>query len=102
MVEPLDFINQDRNLYLTQEMMRKVDRFTMAHSIEGRVPFVSFESLNFASGLSFEKLTSGENLKPLLRRAFRNHLPPAIIKRAKHGFNVPIDYWLKNDWFFLI
>ena len=101
-LNPIDFINHDRKLYLTQEMMRKVDRFTMAHSIEGRVPFVSQESLNFSYGLSFEKLTSGEDLKPLLRGAFSNKLPPTIAKRAKHGVNVPIDYWLKKDWFFLV
>ena len=102
MLNPIDFINHDRKLYLTQEMMRKVDRFTMAHSIEGRVPFVSHESLIFSHGLSFEKLTSGEDLKPLLRGAFSNQLPPTVTKRPKHGFNVPIDYWLKKDWFFLV
>lgn len=101
-LEPMDFVNHDRKFYLTQEMMRKIDRFTMAYSIEGRVPFVSFESLRFASGLPFEKLVKGSTLKLALRKALSDELPRDLIRRAKHGFNVPIDYWLRNEWKFLV
>jgi asparagine synthase (glutamine-hydrolysing) len=101
-LEPLDFINHDRKFYLTQEMMRKLDRFTMSHSIEGRVPFVSSESIRFATQLSYEQLINGNVLKSSLRQTFNSHLPIEIIKRKKHGFNVPIDHWLKNDWLFLV
>lgn len=96
--EPNDYIRQDRNFYFPFEMLRKVDRMTMAHSIEGRVPFAAPHLLALANSLSFNDCVRGDTLKWILRRAFSDILPDRVIKRPKHGFNVPIDYWLKNDW----
>lgn len=93
-----DYIKQDRLFYLPNEMLKKVDRMTMAYSIEGRAPFVAPEVLSHADKLKYEHLIRGDELKWVLRRAFADILPQDIIARPKHGFNVPIDHWLKNDW----
>ncbi len=97
-----DYIRQDRLFYLPNEMLKKVDRMTMAYSIEGRAPFVAPEVLAHADKLKYAHLIKGEELKWILRRAFENILPREIISRPKHGFNVPIDHWLKDDWYFLM
>ena len=96
--EPMDFIRQDRECYLPYEMMVKLDRMTMAYSVEGRAPLVAPALLNFVQNLDFEHMIKGSTLKPVLREAFSDLLPNEITKRPKHGFRVPIDYWLKGEW----
>lgn len=100
--EPTDFVRQDREFYLPFEMMRKMDRMTMAHSVEGRAPFVASEVLAMCEQLTYEQMVTGGTLKPLLREAFNGVLPERIRQRPKHGFNVPIDHWLKGGWHHLI
>lgn len=95
---PVDYIKQDRNFYLPNEMLRKADRMGMAESIEIRVPFVAKSVLEFVGELSFHDLIRGKKLKALLKDAFSDVLTEDILNRRKHGFNVPIDFWLKNDW----
>lgn len=98
----LDYLKHDRKFYLPFEMLRKLDRMTMAHSVEGRVPFVSPKILKLVDRLSFDQLVRGENLKWVLREAFRGVLPEEIYTRPKHGFNIPIDHWLKGSWKYLV
>ncbi len=71
---------------------------TMAFSIEGRTPFVAPMILKHAENLKYSHLINGRTQKVCLRKAFANILPAEIIARPKHGFNIPIDYWLKNGW----
>lgn len=92
------FIAQDRDFYMPQEMLRKVDRMTMACSVEGRVPFAAPAVLAHAGKLSFSSMVRGDTLKWALRQAFADILPQSIVARPKHGFNVPIDHWLKSEW----
>lgn len=96
--QPIDFIRQDRQCYLPFEMMPKLDRMTMAHSVEGRAPLVAPAIMNFVEGLRFDHMVKGDTLKPLLREAFSGLLPESVWKRPKHGFRVPIDHWLKGEW----
>jgi len=70
----------------------------MAHSVEGRAPFVAPYVLNFVKGLKFEHMVQQGLLKACLREAFSASLPKSIINRPKHGFRVPVDSWLKNEW----
>ncbi|WP_461209869.1 asparagine synthase (glutamine-hydrolyzing) [Desulfocurvus sp. DL9XJH121] len=96
--KPNDFILHDKAFYLTNEMLRKVDRMTMAFSVESRVPFTAPAVLAFTDKLDFQyKVRDGE-LKWALREAFADDLPEAVVRRPKHGFNVPVDYWLKTGW----
>ena len=92
------FVRHDRAFYLPFEMMRKLDRMTSAWSVEGRAPFVSPALLGHVKDFSHTQLVNGETLKPVLREAFKDQLPPEVSGRPKHGFNVPIDHWLKGAW----
>ena len=96
--DPLQFIAQDRSFYLPNEMLNKLDRMTMAHSVEGRVPFAAPKVLAHAQRLNYSQMVRGNTLKWALRQAYAEILPGDIIQRPKHGFNVPIDHWLKNEW----
>lgn len=95
---PLDFIENDRDFYMTNEMLTKLDRMTMAFSVEGRVPFASKKVQRHARRLEYSQLIKKDSLKWVLREAYRDVLPDELINRPKHGFNVPIDSWLRNDW----
>jgi asparagine synthase (glutamine-hydrolysing) len=97
-----DFITQDRLFYFPNEMLRKVDRMTMAFSVEGRVPFAAPAVLSHADKLSFSHMIRRDTLKWCLREAFKDILPEEIISRPKHGFNVPIDHWLNGEWLDLV
>jgi asparagine synthase (glutamine-hydrolysing) len=54
--------------------------------------------LEYTKDLSYYDLIKDDRLKSLLKDAFKGTIPNQIINRPKHGFNVPIDLWLKNDW----
>lgn len=100
---PIDYITHDRNFYFPNEMLSKVDRMTMAYCVEGRVPFAAPEVLSLASRLNLDQMVSKAGvLKWALRKAFSDMLPAHVLSRPKHGFNVPIDHWLRNDWAHLI
>lgn len=96
--EPLQYVAQDRNFYLPNEMLCKLDRMTMAYSVEGRVPFAAPAVLAHAERLNYSQMVRGDRLKWALREAYSDILPPDIIERPKHGFNVPVDHWLKGEW----
>lgn len=99
---PEDFIRHDRNFYLPFEMLRKVDRMGMAHSIEGRPPFAAPSVIGLADQLGFDSMVRGETLKWMLRKAFEDILPKEVTQRPKHGFNVPVDRWLRHEWAHLL
>jgi len=96
--EPIDYLRHDRAFYFPNEMLSKIDRMTMAYSVEGRAPFAAFSVQSLANQLAWGDLVRGNQLKWALREAFRDELPPELLDRKKHGFNVPIDHWIKNDW----
>lgn len=97
-INPIDFIKHDRNFYLNNEMLFKLDRCTMLHSIESRSPFTSSMVSNYVKNLKIETLMKNNTLKYLIKKAFKKHLPQSILNRPKHGFNVPIDHYLANQW----
>ena len=96
--DPEGYVANDRALYMPNEMLRKLDRMTMAHSVEGRVPFAAPTVLALAEKLKYSQMVRGHTLKWALREAFSDVLPDSIVERPKHGFNVPIDHWLKGEW----
>lgn len=88
----------DTRLYLPNDMLVKVDRMTMAHGLEARVPFLDHRLVEFAAALPTSlKLRNYRDGKYLLKAAMRNRLPDSIIHRKKAGFNVPNARWIKND-----
>jgi asparagine synthase (glutamine-hydrolysing) len=96
--EPLDYLRHDRAFYFPFEMLSKVDRMTMAFSVEGRAPFAAPAVQKFAARLPWQQLIRDGQLKWVLRQAFAGELPEEIVSRPKHGFNVPIDHWLQGEW----
>jgi len=95
---PLDqMLYVDTRIWLPDDLLLKADKMTMANAIELRVPFLDHRMVEYAATLpAASKLHKGTG-KVLLRRAMANDLPPAILKRPKKGFPVPIGPWLKTS-----
>lgn len=86
----------DSSIILPDSYLEKVDRPTMAHSIEVRVPFLDANLTEYAMGLpASQKVRRGEK-KWLLRRALRGLVPDEILDGKKTGFGVPVDFWLRR------
>jgi len=82
---------------LPNSLLMKVDKMTMAHALEARVPFLDYKFLSVALGLSQSKKISFFSTKIFLRNYMQNRLPPSVLRRRKHGFIVPIGRWLENE-----
>ncbi|MEI6631161.1 MAG: asparagine synthase (glutamine-hydrolyzing) [bacterium] len=82
---------------LPNSLLMKVDKMTMAHGLEARVPFLDHKFLLAALGLRSSKKVSLFSTKIFLRRYMRGRLPESILKRRKHGFILPIGKWLQNE-----
>ena len=88
----------DTRLYLPNDMLTKVDRMTMAHSLEARVPFLDHRVVEFCASVPPRlKLKGLRKKKHLLKQAMRNRLPDAVVKRRKEGFNQPVPRWISED-----
>ena len=84
--------------WLTDDLLVKVDRMTMAHSLEGRVPFLTPALVDLAINLPQTERINGKNSKIALRRIARHYLPWVFAYRGKHGFVLPMRNWLA-EWF---
>ncbi len=84
----------DLKLYLEGDILAKVDRASMANSLEVRVPLLNTLLLNFSAGLSRDLKVGWWTTKYLLRRAMQDLLPAGILRRRKKGFNMPVAKWL--------
>jgi asparagine synthase (glutamine-hydrolysing) len=95
-----DFITRrtflDVRTWLPDQMLTKVDRASMAYSLEARVPFLDHRIVELALSLPDEAKITILTLKRFLRLAFRDLLPPSLLRRPKHGFRVPLDEWLRG------
>ncbi|MDX1741343.1 MAG: asparagine synthase C-terminal domain-containing protein, partial [Rhodothermales bacterium] len=96
---PLDrMLYVDTRFYLPNDMLVKLDRMTMAHSLEARVPFLDHTLVEFLSSIPARyKLRRLRHKKWLLKAAMSRHLPDARLWRKKQGFNVPKGVWLRGD-----
>ena len=82
--------------WLPDDLLMKVDRTTMAHGLEARVPFLDRRVVELAMRMpAAVKWRDGVG-KWVLRSAFREMLPPAVAERPKHGFNVPLTSWFRG------
>ena len=83
---------------LVDEMLMKVDRMTMAHSLEARVPLLDHKVVEYAfqipAGLKLRVTDDGQATKYVLKKAMEKYLPRDIIYRNKQGFNIPIKHWM--------
>jgi asparagine synthase (glutamine-hydrolysing) len=87
----------DQSTYLPHDLLVKMDRAAMAHSLEARSPLLDQELAAFAAGLPESLLFDGDVGKALMRHAYRDELPPEILTRPKMGFGVPLASWLRAE-----
>ena len=92
--EPLDrMLAADTASYLPDDLLTKMDRATMAHSVEARAPLLDHLLVEFAATLPPSRKLDGQVTKVLLREVSRGLLPPNLVERPKHGFSVPLGAW---------
>jgi len=84
-------------LYLQECVLMKVDRASMAHSLEVRVPFLDVDLVTHAFSLRSDYKLRGRQTKIILREALRRDLPESILRRKKAGFAMPVAAWLQQD-----
>jgi asparagine synthase (glutamine-hydrolysing) len=82
--------------YLPDDLAVKMDRMSMAHSLEARSPFLDTALIEYLASVAATRKVGLRRLKPLLRRALRPMLPDEIWNRRKHGFGVPVGRWFKD------
>lgn len=87
----------DSKTFLLDDDLTKVDRMTMANSLEARVPLLDHELLEHVAMLPPRLKTRGLQTKTLLRSVARGLLPPSIQKGTKKGFTPPLPFWIKNE-----
>ena len=85
------------NTDLPCDMLVKVDRMSMAHSLEVRSPFLDYRLFEFAAGLPDRAKLRGRTTKVMLRQLARQLLPRSTWNRPKRGFSIPLDRWLRED-----
>ena len=87
----------DSKVQLVDDMLTKVDRMSMAHSLEVRVPLLDLGLVEFMASLPGNLKVRRLKLKYLMKRVAKRLLPPEILSRPKSGFHVPIPRWIKHD-----
>lgn len=86
----------DQQYYLPDDILQKVDRMSMAHSLEMRPPFLDHRIVEFAARLPEHMKISGSQHKVVLKRLMRDKLPGAVLRRPKTGLDIPAHDWLRG------
>lgn len=95
---PLDrLLSLNIETYLVDDLLVKMDRTSMAHSLEVRSPFLDTELVQLAALLPPSLKARGLSLKRVLKRSVSDLLPKEILSRPKRGFGVPLDRWFRQD-----
>ena len=90
-------LHVDVTTYLPGDLLVKMDRATMANSLEARSPFLDHELMEFAARLPVSLKIAHGTGKYLLKAVGRGWLPDEILDRRKMGFGVPLASWLRNE-----
>jgi len=95
--DPLGLIQYlDTKTYLVGDILTKVDRASMANSLEVRVPLLDHKLVEWMSGLPASLKLRGSNGKRLLKKSMEPYLPSAVLYRPKMGFAVPLAQWFRG------
>lgn len=84
---------------LPDDMLTKVDRMSMAYSIETRTPFLDYRIVELLYGVDKQVKLPGYNRKNILKKTIGNNLPKIILNSPKRGFSVPLRKWFREDSF---
>ncbi len=87
----------DTKRYLPDDILTKVDRMSMAHSLEVRSPFLDHRVFEFAARLPYQQKIQDGETKRILKQAFAKDLPEEVLQPRKRGFSVPMDRWLRGE-----
>jgi asparagine synthase (glutamine-hydrolysing) len=90
------YLGFDQRYYLTDDLLQKVDRMSMAHSLEVRPPYLDHRIIEFASTLPNRFKVRGRTLKVILKSLMKSKLPPSVIRRAKNGLDIPAHDWFRG------
>ena len=82
--------------YLPDDLAVKMDRMSMAHSLEARSPFLDTALIDYLARLPARRKVGLRSVKPMLRKSFGGLLPDWVWDRPKHGFGVPVGSWLRG------
>jgi len=82
---------------LPDDMLYKIDRMSMAHSLEVRTPFLDYRIAELLNKVAFSAKLRGGRTKNILKKAMSAYFPADFINRPKQGFNVPLAAWFKED-----
>lgn len=95
--DPLSLIQYlDMKTYLVGDILTKVDRASMAHSLEVRVPLLDHKFVEWVSGLPVNYKLRGQEGKYILKKALEPHLSKDVLYRPKMGFGVPLGKWFRG------
>jgi len=86
----------DQKYFLPDDILGKVDRMSMAHSLEVRPPFLDHRLVEFAAGLPDEQRIQGSRQKVIVKELMKDRLPAPILARKKIGFDVPAHEWFRG------
>ncbi len=86
----------DSSGWLPDNLLMKVDRMTMAHSLEARVPFLDYRLVELAARMPARLKRRNRTGKVIMREAFAQHLGDTLAARGKHGFSLPVGDWLQG------
>jgi len=86
----------DMRFYLENDILVKLDRASMMASLEGRVPLLNNDFVEYATRLPMNMKLRGMRSKFLLKRALRGLLPDSILNRPKKGFGIPVAHWFRG------
>jgi len=92
-----DVLYTDMKMVLPNDMLRKVDAMSMANSLEVRTPFLDYRLVNFAFSLPTAFKINATMKKKILQDTFKNDLPKEVYNRPKHGFEIPLLEWFRNE-----
>ncbi len=90
------YLEFDQRYYLADDILYKVDRMSMAHSLEARPPFLDPRIVDFAASLPEQFKLKGSQSKYVLRRLMQDKLPPGVLRRPKIGFDIPVHDWFRS------
>lgn len=92
-----EVLYNDLHLVLPNDMLFKTDSMSMMHSLEIRVPMLDHEVVNFVAQLPENYKINNKTQKYILKKTFGQLLPPNILTKPKHGFEIPLHLWLKGN-----